>query len=103
MAEEINTPVDLLDARATSPETLAYMWMAIEHGTNIAIVGEGSGLRDSYPNALSFLYPEGKTPTTMTLRKGEEIPSKMAVKEEGRPKRRQAAVTRCVQPGSGKA
>jgi flagellar protein FlaI len=51
------TPTDLIDYNTMSPELIAYMWMAVEHGVNALIAGGTASGKTSALNALALFVP----------------------------------------------
>lgn len=51
------TPVKLMDFRTVSPEILAYIWLAIEHKSNILVIGGTGSGKTSFLNAIAFFIP----------------------------------------------
>jgi len=51
------TPIKLVDFRTVSPEILAYLWILIENGTNIMVVGGTGSGKTSFLNAIAFFIP----------------------------------------------
>ena len=51
------TPKDLIARKFISAEELAYIWMAIESGANIAVVGNDAGIMKTMRAAASLLRP----------------------------------------------
>ena len=55
------TPVHLIQFKTGTPETFAYLWMAIEHKFNIMTIGETASGKTTFLNAvLSFVPPEAR-------------------------------------------
>jgi|TARA_Y100000310_G_scaffold38954_1_gene36545 flagellar protein FlaI len=51
------TPIKLIDFRTLSPEILAYLWLLMEYGTNIMVIGATASGKTSFLNAISFFIP----------------------------------------------
>ena len=51
------TPPQLVEFRTLSPEMMAYLWMLIQHNTNILIAGGTSSGKTTLLNALAFFIP----------------------------------------------
>jgi archaeal flagellar protein FlaI len=51
------TPTDLIHYRTMSPEMVAYMWLAVEHGINAIFAGGTAAGKTSTLNALSLFIP----------------------------------------------
>ncbi|MBI2105540.1 type II/IV secretion system ATPase subunit [Candidatus Woesearchaeota archaeon] len=55
------SPVKLMQVGTVSAEILAYLWIAVEHGTNILVVGgTGSGKTTIINCIASFIKPEAR-------------------------------------------
>ncbi|RZN43886.1 MAG: secretion system protein E [Methanophagales archaeon ANME-1-THS] len=55
------TPIELIDYGTFSVEMIAYLWMAVEHGSNILISGGTASGKTTVLNAISmFIPPESK-------------------------------------------
>ena len=55
------TPVKLIDFRTVSPEVLAYLWILLEYGANIMIIGSTAVGKTSFLNAISFfIHPSAR-------------------------------------------
>ncbi len=52
------TPLDLLRFGTFSPETMAFLWLAIEHRKSLLIVGGTASGKTSTMNAVSLFIPE---------------------------------------------
>lgn len=55
--EQAFTPADLIKNNTFSPEILAYLWVAVEHGKNILIAGATAVGKTSTLNAISLFIP----------------------------------------------
>jgi flagellar protein FlaI len=51
------TPVDLIEYNTMSPEILAYLWLAVEQGTNALISGGTASGKTSILNAICLFIP----------------------------------------------
>ncbi len=51
------TPVDLIEYNTISPELLAYLWLAVEHGYNALIAGGTAAGKTSTLNAMALFIP----------------------------------------------
>ncbi len=51
------TPIKLMDFRTVPPEILAYLWMLIEHRSNILVIGGTGSGKTSFMNAMAFFIP----------------------------------------------
>ncbi len=51
------TPTDLIEYHSMSPEMVAYMWLAVEHGINAIFAGGTAAGKTSTLNALSLFIP----------------------------------------------
>lgn len=51
------TPVDLIRYGTFSPEVLAFLWLAAEHGKSILVIGGTASGKTSTLNALAFFIP----------------------------------------------
>ncbi len=51
------TPTDLIDYKTMSAEMVAYMWLAVENGTNALIAGGTAAGKTSTLNAISLFIP----------------------------------------------
>ena len=51
------TPTDLIEYNSMSPELVAYMWMAVEHGINALMAGGTASGKTSALNALALFIP----------------------------------------------
>jgi len=51
------TPIDLIRLGTSSPEILAFLWMAIEYKRNIIIIGGTSSGKTTFLNAISMFIP----------------------------------------------
>ncbi|MEK6940974.1 MAG: type II/IV secretion system ATPase subunit [Nanoarchaeota archaeon] len=51
------TPIKLMEFRTVSPEVLAYLWILVEYGANIIIIGATASGKTSFLNALAFFIP----------------------------------------------
>ncbi len=51
------TPVDLLDFHSASPEMVAYLWIAVEHGESMIIAGGTASGKTATLNALMLFIP----------------------------------------------
>lgn len=55
------TPIELIEYGTFSVEMIAYLWMAVEHGSNILISGGTASGKTTVLNAISmFIPPESK-------------------------------------------
>ncbi|MFC1753046.1 type II/IV secretion system ATPase subunit [Thermoproteota archaeon] len=55
------TPVHLIQFKTGTPETFAYLWLAIEHKFNIMTIGETASGKTTFMNSiLSFIPPEAR-------------------------------------------
>lgn len=55
------TPIQLVQYNTLSPEGLAYLWLAIEHKSNIMTIGETASGKTSFLNAIAhFIPPEAR-------------------------------------------
>jgi flagellar protein FlaI len=55
------TPVDLLDYHSASPEMVAYLWIAVEHGESMIIAGgTASGKTATLNASMLFIPPTAK-------------------------------------------
>ncbi|MBI4176803.1 MAG: type II/IV secretion system ATPase subunit [Candidatus Aenigmarchaeota archaeon] len=62
--EDPFSPVDIIGVGTASPELLAYLWTAVEHGSSILICGGVATGKTSLLNCLSmFIKPEQKIVT----------------------------------------
>src|SRR3989338_6483871 len=48
------TPIKMIDFRTVSPEVLSYLWILLEYGANIMIVGATASGKTSFLNAIAF-------------------------------------------------
>ncbi len=51
------TPIKLMEFRTVSPEVLAYLWLLVEYGSNLIIIGATAAGKTSFLNALAFFIP----------------------------------------------
>ncbi len=51
------TPIKIIQFRSVSPEIFAYLWIAIEHSSNIMVIGATGSGKTSLLNALAFFIP----------------------------------------------
>jgi len=51
------TPIDLIDFNTMSSEIFAYLWLAIEHGSNALVSGGTASGKTSVLNAMSLFIP----------------------------------------------
>jgi type IV secretory pathway ATPase VirB11/archaellum biosynthesis ATPase len=51
------TPIKLMDFKTVSPEILAYLWLLIEHRSNMLIIGGTGSGKTSFMNCLAFFIP----------------------------------------------
>jgi len=51
------TPVKLMQFKTVSPEMLAYLWLLIENGANIMIIGATASGKTSFLNSIAFFIP----------------------------------------------
>lgn len=54
---KVFTPVDLIRFHTFSPEMLAYLWLAIEYGSSVMVIGGTASGKTSTLNALAFFIP----------------------------------------------
>lgn len=55
------TPVSLIQFKTGTPETFAFLWLAIEHKFNIMTIGETASGKTTFMNAvLAFIPPEAR-------------------------------------------
>ena len=55
------TPTHLINFKTASPETFAYLWLAIEHKLNIMVIGETASGKTTFLNSiLHFIPPEAR-------------------------------------------
>src|SRR3989344_3911339 len=55
------TPIKMIDFRTASPEVLAYLWILLEYGANIMIVGATASGKTSFLNAIAFfIHPSAR-------------------------------------------
>jgi flagellar protein FlaI len=52
------TPIDLIEYNTMSPEIIAYLWLAVEHGANGLIAGGTASGKTSVLNAISLFIPK---------------------------------------------
>ncbi len=58
------TPIKLIDFRTASPEVLAYLWLLLEYGANIMVVGATASGKTSFLNAIAFfIHPSARVIT----------------------------------------
>lgn len=51
------TPIKLIDFGTVSPEILAYLWLLVEYGFNLMIIGGTGSGKTSFLNSLAFFIP----------------------------------------------
>jgi len=51
------TPIKLMDFGTVSPEVLAYLWLAVEYGANIMVIGGTGSGKTSFLNSVAFFIP----------------------------------------------
>ncbi len=51
------SPIKLMEAGSVSPEILAYLWLLVENGSNILVVGGTGSGKTSFINGLAFFIP----------------------------------------------
>ncbi|MBU2639156.1 MAG: type II/IV secretion system ATPase subunit [Nanoarchaeota archaeon] len=51
------SPMKLMQAGSISPEILAYLWLLVENGSNILVVGGTGSGKTSFINGLAFFIP----------------------------------------------
>jgi type IV secretory pathway ATPase VirB11/archaellum biosynthesis ATPase/chloramphenicol O-acetyltransferase len=51
------TPIKLMDFGTVSPEILAYLWLLIEYGANLMIIGGTGSGKTSFLNSIAFFIP----------------------------------------------
>ena len=51
------TPIQLMNFGTVSPEILAYLWLLIEYGANIMVIGGTGSGKTSFLNAIAFFIP----------------------------------------------
>lgn len=59
------TPVDMINYNTCSPEMIAYMWLAVEHGESAIIAGGSAAGKTATLNALSLFIPPTAKVVTM--------------------------------------
>jgi len=52
------TPVDLIEYHTMSPEIFAYLWLAVEHGSNALVSGGTASGKTSVLNAMCLFIPK---------------------------------------------
>jgi flagellar protein FlaI len=53
------TPVDLMKYKTVSPEMMAYLWLGVEHGESMILVGGTASGKTSALNSLALFIPPG--------------------------------------------
>jgi len=51
------TPIHLMKFKTLSPEILAYLWLLIENGSNIMVIGSTGTGKTTFLNAIAFFIP----------------------------------------------
>jgi len=59
------TPVDIIKFNTASPEMIAYLWLAVEHGESMIIAGGTASGKTATLNAIALFIPPGATIVTM--------------------------------------
>ncbi len=59
------TPVDIIKFNTASPEMIAYLWLAVEHGESIIIAGGTASGKTATLNAMALFIPPGAKIVTM--------------------------------------
>ncbi len=59
------TPIKLMEFRTVSPEVLAYLWLLVEYGSNIIVIGATASGKTSFLNALAFFIPPSSRVVTI--------------------------------------
>jgi len=59
------TPVDLIKFNTASPEMIAYLWLAVEHGESMIIAGGTASGKTATLNAVALFIPPGAKIVTM--------------------------------------
>ena len=59
------TPVDIIKFNTASPEMIAYLWLAVEHGESMIIAGGTASGKTATLNAIALFIPPGAKIVTM--------------------------------------
>ncbi|MEK6937173.1 MAG: type II/IV secretion system ATPase subunit [Nanoarchaeota archaeon] len=59
------SPVKLMQFKTVSPEMLAYLWLAIEHESNIMVIGGTGSGKTSLLNSIAFFIPPASRVVTI--------------------------------------
>ena len=59
------TPVDIIKFNTASPEMIAYLWLAVEHGESMIIAGGTASGKTATLNATALFIPPGAKIVTM--------------------------------------
>ena len=51
------TPIKLIEFKTVSPEMLAYLWLLVEHESNIMVIGGTGSGKTTLLNAMAFFIP----------------------------------------------
>ncbi len=70
------TPVDLLRFGTFSPETLAFLWLAIEHHKSLLVVGGTASGKTSMMNAVSLFIPQNAKIVSLEDTREIQLPHK---------------------------
>lgn len=70
------TPVDLLRFGTFSAETLAYLWLAIEHHKSLLVVGGTASGKTSMMNAVSLFIPQNAKIVSLEDTREIQLPHK---------------------------